>query len=129
MLKPFESSDLIIVFLIHALYADDFLHFTYCSILHQFVQKQFPQIFGVKTGSVGVFLGNRINTDPTKLTVEVNQSQFVNNLLARFDITDCKTVSNSLVARLAKQSSSSFLSDIDHIIYRNMVGSMLYLAC
>ncbi len=40
--------------LIHALYADDFLHFTNCSVLYQDFQKQFRRKFDVKTGSVGV---------------------------------------------------------------------------
>ena len=115
--------------LIHALYADDFLHFTNCSVLYQDFQKQFRQKFDVKTGTVGVYLGNRIHTDPSKLTVEVNQSEYVDELLARFDMTDCNPVSTPLVARLTEQSDTSFLSDADHAIYRNMVGSMLYLAC
>ena len=101
----------------------------FCSVLYQDFQKQFRQKFDVKTGTVGVYLGNRIHTDPSKLTVEVNQSEYVDELLARFDKTDCNPVSTPLVARLTEQSDTSFLSDADHAIYRNMVGSMLYLAC
>ncbi len=84
--------------LINALHAGDFLHFTNCSVLYQDFQKHFQQKFDVQTGSVGFYLGNRImgHTDPRcKLTVEVNQSEYVDELLARFDMTDCKPVSTS----------------------------------
>ena len=43
--------------IIHALYADDFLHFTNNKVLYQDFQKQFRKSFDVKTGSVGVCLG------------------------------------------------------------------------
>ncbi len=46
---------------IHALYADDFLHFTNNKALYQDFQKKFNKSFDVKTRSIGVYLGNPIS--------------------------------------------------------------------
>ncbi len=46
--------------IIHALYADDFLHFNNNKALYLDFQKQYKERFDVKTGSVGVYLGNQI---------------------------------------------------------------------
>jgi hypothetical protein len=115
--------------LIHALYADDFLHYTNCSSLYQEFQTQFRQTFDVKTGSVGVYLGNRIQANPSQFSVEVNQSEYISELLQRFNMSTCTPVGTPLVSRLSASPDSPLLSDTDHALYRNMVGSMLYLAC
>jgi hypothetical protein len=47
--------------IIHAIYAGGFLHFTKSKALYQDFQKQFRKHFDVKTGLVGVYLGNRIS--------------------------------------------------------------------
>jgi hypothetical protein len=115
--------------IIHALYADDFLHFTSNKVLYQDFQKQFKKRFDVKTGSVGVYLGNQITVDHTKLTVDLNQTEYVRELLERFDMSNCLPVSTPMVQRLSVQNSGEKLSTAEQVLYRNMVGSLLYLAC
>ena len=63
--------------IIHALYADDFLHFTNNKVLYQDFQKQFKKHFDVKTESVGFYLGTQISVDHAKLTVHLNQTEYV----------------------------------------------------
>ena len=115
--------------IIHALYADDFLHFTNNKALYQDFQKQFKRRFDVKTGSVGVYLGNQISVDHAKLTVDLNQTEYVRELLERFNMTSCLPVSTPMVQRLSMQNSGEKLSADDQVSYRDMVGSLLYLAC
>ena len=81
----------------------------------------------VKTGSVGVYLGNQITVDHTKLTVDLNQTEYVRELLERFDMSNCLPVSTPMVQRLSVQNSGEKLSTAEQA--RNMVGSLLYLAC
>ncbi len=64
----------------HVLYADDFLHLTNNKVLYQDFQKQFRNRFDVKTGSVGVYLGNQILVDHGKLTVDLKQTKYVQEL-------------------------------------------------
>ena len=66
---------------IHAIYADDILHFTNNKAMYQDFQKQFKKRFEVKTGSVGVYPGNHIKVDDAKLLVELNQSDYIEGLL------------------------------------------------
>ena len=115
--------------IIHALYADDFLHFTNNKVLYQDFQKQFRKRFDVKTGSVGVYLGNKISVDHAKLTVDLNQTEYVQELLERFNMTSCLPVSTPMVQRLSMLNSGEKLPTSDQALYRNMVGSLLYLAC
>jgi hypothetical protein len=93
--------------IIHALYADDFLHFTNHKVLYQEFQKQFKKRFDVKTGSVGVYLGNhdKILVDQPKLTVDLNQTEYVQELLERFNMTFCPPVSTPMVQRLSVLNS------------------------
>ena len=51
--------------IVQALYADDFLHFTDNPKLYQAFKDQFQKRFDIKTGSVSVYLGNRITVDRT----------------------------------------------------------------
>ena len=67
--------------------------------------------------------------DDAKLTVELNQSDYIDELLERFDMTDCTEASTPLVHRLSAQDGGAKLSASEHERYRNMVGSLLYLAC
>ncbi len=55
--------------IIHALYADDFLHFTDNPKLYQMFKDQFQKRFDIKTGSVSVFLGNRVTVDSNRQNV------------------------------------------------------------
>ena len=114
---------------IHAIYADDFLHFTNNKAMYQDFQKQFKKRFEVKTGSVGIYLGNQIKVDEAKFTVELNQSDYIDELLDRFEMTNCTPVSTPMVHRLSGQDSGEKLAPGEHDRYRNMVGSLLYLAC
>jgi hypothetical protein len=113
--------------LIHALYADDFLHFTNSSSLYQQFQKAFRSKFDIKTRHVQLYLGNQITVDQTKLSVQINQSQYIDDLLQRFEMTNCNPVSTPMIQRLSEKSEP--LTPQEHNQYRNLIGSMLYLSC
>ena len=78
---------------------------------------------------VCVCVGNQIKVDEAKLTVELNQSDYIDDLLERFEMTDCTEASTPLVHHLSAQDSGAKLSASEHERYHNMVGSLLYLAC
>jgi hypothetical protein len=115
--------------LTHGLYADDFLHHTNDAAMYKRFQQNFAKRFEVKSGNVAVYLGNRITVDPNKLTVNIDQTQYIDELLARFEMSDCNPVSTPMIQRLSTIDGGEKLSVKDHEMYRNMVGSLLYLAC
>jgi hypothetical protein len=67
--------------------------------------------------------------DANKLTVNIDQTQYIDELLERFQMTDCNPVSTPMLQRLSAEHGGEKLSVKDHELYRNMVGSLLYLAC
>jgi hypothetical protein len=85
--------------IIYAPYADDFLHFTNNKVFYQDFQKQFKKRVDVKTGSVGVNLGNQMSVDNAKLTLDLNQTEYVQELLERFNMKNCLPVSTPMVQR------------------------------
>ena len=97
--------------------------------MYQDFQKQFKKRVEVKTGSVGVYLGYQINVDEAKFAVKLNQSDYIDELLDRFEMTNCTPVSTPMVHRLSGQDSGEKLAAGEHDRFRNMVGSLLYLAC
>jgi hypothetical protein len=67
--------------------------------------------------------------DDAKQRVELNQSDYIDELLECFEMTDCTETSTPLVHNLSAQDSGAKLSASEHERYHNMVGSLLYLAC
>ena len=54
--------------IVHALYADDFLHFTN-PVLYQQFKDLFKKTFDIKSGSVSVYLGNKITVDQNRQNI------------------------------------------------------------
>ena len=61
--------------------------------------------------------------------IEISQEKFIDNLLIKFGMSDCKSVSTPLTE---KQKFTKFAQtdkpDIDNTTYRSLVGSLDYLA-
>ena len=53
--------------------------------------------FKFKTGSVCFYLGYQIKVDKANFTVELNQSDYIDKLLDCFEMTNCTSVSTSIV--------------------------------
>jgi len=89
----------------------------------------FKKSFDVTVGAVAVYLGNHIRVDKAKLAVEVHQTAYVDELLEKYHMLDCNPVQTPIINRLSEKSAGAKLSADDHALYRNMVGSLLYLSC
>ena len=114
--------------IIHALYADDFLHFTNDRAFFKSFAKDFKKTFDVKSGAVAVYLGNQIKVDANKSTVNLDQTQYVDELLERFGMQECKSESMPMVSRLTDKDPKK-LDVKEHGLHPNVAGSLLYLAC
>ena len=119
--------------LVHGLYADDFLHQTNNTAMLLSFQKQFKKSFDIKLGNLSVFLGNTnytIVTDSRKLTTNIDQTQYIDELLKRFDVSSCNPAQTPIITTLSVRNGGGELSikDHDHETYRNVLGSVLYIA-
>jgi hypothetical protein len=115
--------------LVHGLYADDFLHFSNRTAVYSSFRDQIKIRFDIKTGPVDVYLGNKICVDKEKFNASIDQTSYVDELLARFGLMDCQPVGTPIVVRLSNMDRGKPISKEEHAVYRNMVGSLLYLSC
>jgi hypothetical protein len=63
--------------------------------------------------------------DHGKLTVDLNQTVYVQELLERFNMTNCLSVPTPMVQPLSVLNSGAKLSAEDQALYSNMVGNLL----
>jgi hypothetical protein len=70
--------------LTHCLYADDFLHHTKDAAMYKRFQPNFTKRFEVKSGNVAVYLGNKITVNSNKLTVNIDQTQYIDEASCTF---------------------------------------------
>ena len=115
--------------LIHALYADDFLHFSNNKNMYATFRDQIKKRFDIKTGEVGVYLGNKIVVESGKYTVSMDQSEYIQQILEKFEMGESHAVATPMVSRLSSSHKGEELSSEDKSQYRIIVGSLLYLAC
>jgi hypothetical protein len=115
--------------LIHALYADDFLHFSSDKNLYASFRDEIKKRFDIKTGEVGVYLGNRIIIESGKFAVSMDQTEYTEQILEKFGMTKSHAVATPMVSRLSTIDRGEELSTQDKSQYRVIVGSLLYLAC
>ena len=115
--------------IIHAQYADDFLHFVSSKELYVEFREAFRKRFDLKTGEADVYLGNKISYDLKQQKVQIDQSSYVQDVLERFGMKNCSQVSTPMVSRLSANDAGVKLSQPEHAQYRNCIGSLLYLAC
>jgi hypothetical protein len=115
--------------IVHALNADDFLHFINNPILYQMFKKQFRQYFYIKSESVTMYLGNRVTVYRSKQNVALDQTEFINQLLDKFGKKESTPVQTRMVARLSADSAGEKQDAKDHELYHTIAGSVLYLGC
>jgi hypothetical protein len=115
--------------LIHALYADDFLHFSNCKDMYAKFREQFKTRFDIKTGEVSVYLGNKIVVESDQFKTSINQSDYIEEILGKFDMGNSHAVGTPMTGRLSVSEKGKDLSVSEKAAYRVLVGSLLYLAC
>jgi len=115
--------------LVHALYADDFLHFSNNHELYLEFQGKIQQKFDVKTGDVDNYLGNRITINEQEGKIRLDQEAYLDEVLKRFNMDKCTPVKTPMEERLSEANRGQTLSKEDQAKYRMIVGSLLYLAC
>ena len=85
--------------------------------------------FDIKTGEVGVYLGNRIIIESGKFAVSMDQAEYTEQILEKFGMTKSHAVATPMVSRLSTLDRGEELSTQDKSQYLVIVGSLLYLAC
>src|SRR5215471_12011740 len=100
----------------------------------QSVKEELKRRFKLRDlGPTSFLLGVAIERDRSNRTLRLSQSQYILDLLARYNHSDCVPVSTSMdpSCRLSKDQAPSTPEEVEHmksIPYIHAVGSLMYLA-
>eukprot|EP00963_Diacronema_lutheri_P010081 scaffold953_cov326-Pavlova_lutheri.AAC.1 len=81
---------------------------------------------GRDLGPTDYFLGIKIQRDRYRRTVFLSQENYVKNIIERFRMTDCHTVSTPMEPGTKLTSDTAMTAS--HFPYQELVGCLMYLA-
>ena len=120
--------------LIVAVYVDDLLIFSNDKILKDDLKSCLQKQFKMKDfGEAKCVLGMQITRDRKSETISINQSQYIQKVLDRFDMADCNSVSipadpnQKLTAEMSPKNQSDRES-MENMPYQEAIGSLLFAA-
>lgn len=110
-----------------ALYVDDFFIFSNDKAETDVLKMNLGKEFKIKDmGQVKQCLGMRVNIDKVNHTVTLDQVDYVNQILKRFNMTDCKPVSTPIETKLSLGKSDKVCEM--NVPYQELIGCLMYLA-
>ena len=90
------------------------------------VKKALEETFHMEDrGRLHWFLGLRIRREGGKITVD--QIRYIETMLERFQMNQCKPSRTPADLNMKLQTAQNGDKEVDHRIYRSLVGSLLYL--
>lgn len=109
------------------LYVDDLLLFgnrpRYIKHVKDTLMKQYKM---KDLGPVQRFLGLRITRDRSTRTIEIDQTEYIESVLQRFNMADCKPARTPLPAGAVLEATDQPASDSFRTRYQSLIGSLLY---
>lgn len=116
--------DNIIVYLV--LYVDDMLITANNLIkLNEIVQKLSTEFKMKDLGSVSRFMGLNISIDNQQKSLKIDQTHYINKILLKFDMFDCKPVGTPMEVRLQLQRETR--EEASKFPFRELIGSLMFL--
>lgn len=109
-----------------ALYVDDFFVFSNDSVETEDLKTKLGTNFKIKDlGRVRQCLGMRVNVDKENNIITLDQEQYINQVLTRFNMLDCKPVNCPMESNLKLEKGE--VCDMK-IPYQQLIGCLMYLA-
>ena len=117
-------------FLLTAIYVDDSLNTDNDRSMFRDFRKKFEKKFKIKTCDLlDSFLGVRVHHDPIKKCLMIHQRHYIEACLQKFRLADCKGVHTPMAdCRLSTKDQPDKVDSTIQSLYREMVGSLLYIA-
>lgn len=109
-----------------AVYVDDFLIFSNSVSETDKLKKVLSSEFKLKDlGPVRRYLGMRIHVNKECKTITVDQQEYIEQLLLKFNMSNCKTVDTPIESKLNIEKAENIVANIP---YQKLIGSLMYLA-
>lgn len=110
-----------------ALYVDDFYIFSNDTNETEFLKSKLSSEFEVKDlGMAKNCLGMEIKHDRVNGVLALSQENYIDQLLKRFNMTDCKTVKTPIETKLDFLNETE--NKTDDVPYQALIGSLMYLS-
>ena len=114
------------------LYVDDMLIFTEEEDEAREIVSLLQKIYEIKDlGDAEYFLGIKISR-PHKNRIELSQTEYIKELLERFEIQDCKPCSTPLTPTPTlyeqHERTADEQRDMENVPYREAIGALLFLS-
>lgn len=109
-----------------ALFVDDFFIFYNCKSSYEQLKTELVNKFKIKDlGQIKQCLGMRVNVKKDCITVD--QEQFVNHILNRFNMSDCHGTETPMEVNLKLEKGENNNCD-NRYPYQQLIGSLMYLS-
>lgn len=110
-----------------ALYVDDFFVYSNCNVETDNLISVLSSKFHIKDlGQVKQCLGMRVNIDEKNNTCTLDQEQYIDELLIKFNMLNCKEAGTPMESKLNIDKNDN-VND-DSIPYQQLIGSLMYLS-
>lgn len=107
------------------LYVDDFFIFSNDKKEMKILKETLSKQFKIKDlGQIKKCLGINVNIDKDNKVITLSQENYVDQLLLKFNMTECKTVDTPMEAKLNIIKSQEIK---DQNPYQQLIGSLMYL--
>ena len=78
---------------------------------------------------LGLVLGIQVSCDRLKVTLDINQGNYVNAILRRYGFVHSRSVSTPGTGKPLDLKLGTLLDDSNKQLYQEIVGSLIYLTC
>lgn len=107
-------------------YVDDFFIFSNCKRETEKLKNVLSNQFQIKDlGQVKQCLGMNVNFDKLNKSVTLSQENYINTLLRKFNMTDCKAVDTPMESKLSVKDKQNINNQVP---YQRLIGSLMYLS-
>ena len=120
-------------FIILGVYVDDFPLLSNSLSYLNFCKQELKSVFPITDlGPMTCFLGIKVKRNTRLGQISLSQSWYIDNILKRFNMENCKPISTPLLTTLKLSTEDSPKSPIEetemkNIPYRQLIGSVRYL--
>lgn len=112
--------------IIIALYVDDFFVYSNSKEETDKLVSVLSSNFNIKNlGQVQQCLGMRVKIDKNANVITLDQEEYINNLLEKFNMSKCKEASTPMECKLSIEKSEICDKEIP---YQNLIGGLMYLS-
>ena len=128
----FKTDNEKVIFL--TVYVDDLLIFSNDKKMKFQLKEELKQTFKMKDmGPASYILGMRIIRNEKEGTVSVDQEKYIKDILARFEMTECNSIStpldpNQVLSKCMEPANEEEEDEMKRIPYQEAVGSLIYAA-